>query len=48
MKTLINENLTPGTYDVKFDASVLNGGLYFYKLSVDGTHEETKRMILIK
>jgi hypothetical protein len=47
IETLVNENLSPGTYEVTFDASRYSSGVYFYKLMTDG-YNETKRMILIK
>ena len=47
VQTLVNERLQPGTYEASFDGSMLNSGVYFYKLVVDG-FSETKRMILIK
>ncbi|MCB9250116.1 MAG: T9SS type A sorting domain-containing protein [Ignavibacteriales bacterium] len=30
--TLVNETKAPGTYEVKFDASKLASGIYFYTL----------------
>jgi photosystem II stability/assembly factor-like uncharacterized protein len=47
VQTLVNEMLKPGTYEVKFDGSMLTSGVYFYKLITDG-FSETKRMLLIK
>jgi len=47
VQSLVNEKLSAGTYEVKFDGSVLNSGVYFYKMMTDG-FTETKRMILIK
>jgi hypothetical protein len=47
VQTLVNEKLSAGTYEVKFDGSMLNSGVYFYKLSTDG-FTETKKMLLIK
>ncbi|MFZ4591367.1 MAG: T9SS type A sorting domain-containing protein [Ignavibacteria bacterium] len=47
VQTLVNERLQAGTYDVTFDGSRLNSGVYFYKLSVNG-FTDTKRMLLIK
>ena len=49
--TLVNENLMPGFYSVKFDASYLSSGVYFYRLSAAGRSGEfsvTKRMLLVK
>ena len=47
VQTLVNEKLRAGTYEVKFDGSALNSGVYFYKLSTEG-FTETKKMTLIK
>ncbi|MBN8570329.1 MAG: T9SS type A sorting domain-containing protein [Ignavibacteria bacterium] len=44
---LVNKNLTQGSYDVKFDASGLTSGVYFYKL-ITGNFVSTKKMMLIK
>lgn len=44
---LVNENLKPGTYEIKFDASKFPSGVYYYKLTA-GNFIETKKMILIK
>ncbi len=45
--TLINRQLTPGTYSVDWDASNFPGGIYFYRLS-SGEYTESKKMILLK
>jgi photosystem II stability/assembly factor-like uncharacterized protein len=45
---LINERQTPGMYEVKFDASNLTSGIYFYSLFVDGKLIDAKKLILIK
>jgi len=45
--TLVNENLTAGTYKYNFDAPGLPSGIYFYKLTTDG-FSETKKMNLVK
>jgi hypothetical protein len=47
VQTLVNESLKPGTYEVTFDGSTLNSGVYFYKLVMDG-FSETKKMLMIK
>ncbi|HWA06279.1 MAG TPA: T9SS type A sorting domain-containing protein [Ignavibacteria bacterium] len=47
MTILVNQQLTPGTYSVEWDASNHPSGLYFYRLT-SGNFTETKRMILIK
>ncbi len=45
--TLMNEHKNPGTYEVKFDASEIASGIYFYSLQTERV-TETKRMLLIK
>lgn len=47
VQTLVNESHKPGTYEVSFDGSALNSGVYFYKMVTD-SYKETKRMVLIK
>lgn len=44
---LVNEPLKSGTYDVMFDGTNVNSGVYFYKLIKSG-YSKTKSMILIK
>jgi hypothetical protein len=46
--TLINdESMQAGKHEVKFDASQLQSGIYFYRLSA-GKYIETKKMVLLK
>ncbi len=45
--TLVNEKQAPGEYSVRFDASNLASGVYFYTLRV-GNFVSTKKMILMK
>ena len=45
--TLVNEAKTPGRYEVKFDASRLASGIYFYHLATEN-YSETKELVLIK
>jgi hypothetical protein len=47
VETLVNEQLQPGTYEVTFDGSGLNSGVYFYRLITE-SFTESKRMVLIK
>ena len=44
---LLNGNLSPGTYEVSFEAVNLSSGIYFYKLEADG-FSDTKKMMLIR
>jgi hypothetical protein len=54
VQTLVNERLKAGTYEVKFDGSMLPSGVYFYKFVVrhggssTDIYSETKKMLLIK
>lgn len=50
--TLVDEKLEPGKYNAKWDGKTLTGvvassGTYFYQLTVDGS-VQTKKMILVK
>ncbi len=45
--TLVNEQLTPGTYEVTFDGSNLPSGVYFYQLR-SNEFVETKKLVLLK
>ena len=47
VQTLVNESLKPGTYEVMFDGSMLNSGVYFYKLETEN-RISTKKMLLLK
>ncbi len=48
IKTLINnEEMESGFYEIDFDATNLNSGIYFYKLTTNN-FSEMKKMILIK
>jgi hypothetical protein len=54
VQTLVNEELQPGAYEVTFDGSGLNSGVYFYQLragdpAVAGqVFTQTRKMLLIK
>ena len=45
--TLVNESVKAGAKEVKFDASGIPSGIYFYKMNA-GTYTMTKKMILLK
>ena len=47
VRVLANRLMNPGTYNVAFDASTLNSGVYFYSLSVDN-FTQVKKMMLLK
>lgn len=47
VSTLVNELQEAGYYDIKFDASSLPSGIYFYKLKA-GKFTAVKKMILMK
>jgi hypothetical protein len=45
--TLVNKSQKAGNYEVKFDASSLTSGIYFYKLQ-SGSFVESMKMLLLK
>ena len=45
--TLINEEKTPGVYEVNFNAANLSSGVYIYKLQA-GKFTDVKEMVLLK
>lgn len=47
VKSLVNENLKAGEYEVAFESLGLTSGAYFYKLAVND-FVQTKKMILVK
>jgi len=47
IKTLLNEEKTAGNYEIEFNATNLNSGLYFYRIFCDG-YSDTKKMLLVK
>ena len=47
VRTLVNETLQPGRYEVEFDAQELPSGVYLYKLSING-FTSVKRMTLLR
>ncbi len=44
---LVNEILSPGTYEVDFNGAGLSSGVYYYRLQ-SGSYSEIKKMMLIK
>lgn len=47
INTLVNENLSAGTYETEWDGSAFATGVYFYSLKAEG-FKETRKMLLIK
>jgi hypothetical protein len=47
VESIVNKEMTAGSYTVDFDASRLATGIYFYKL-ISGGFIETKKMVLVK
>ncbi len=47
MATLVNEEKPAGNYSVKFDASSLSSGVYFYTMK-SGNFTQTRKFILMK
>ena len=47
VRTLVNKRQEAGTYSVKFDASGLSSGVYYYQLSA-GSFVQIHKMILLK
>lgn len=45
---LINEELHPGEYEVKFDGSNLPSGTYFYRIEVGQEYSAINKMLLLK
>lgn len=48
--TLVNSQMEAGNYDVKWNASNIASGIYFYNITVEGTKNfvSTKKMVLVK
>jgi alpha-L-fucosidase len=47
VKTLINENLSSGSYNITFDAKEFASGIYFFKLTT-GDFSNTRKMTIVK
>jgi hypothetical protein len=45
--TLVNDNLTVGTYNIDFDASNLPSGVYFYSIITE-KFKDSKKMMLVR
>jgi len=47
VRTVVNENLQPGSYEKAFDAAGLSSGVYLYRLEA-GHLTQTRRLILLR
>jgi len=47
VRTLVNENLPPGNYDVRWDATGMPSGVYLYRLTA-GNFSQTRKMTLVR
>ena len=47
IKTLVNEQKSPGNHEITFNGSSLSSGVYFYRLQSNG-FISTKKFILLK
>ena len=47
VKTIVNEYMQPGTYNVSFDAEGLSSGVYFYRMEASN-FTSTKKCVLLK
>lgn len=47
VRTLVDEELKPGSYQVEFNGANLSSGIYYYKL-IANEYIETRKMVLVK
>jgi Secretion system C-terminal sorting domain len=47
IQVIVNQELSPGTYDVDFDGSNLPSGVYYYRLETKEI-TQTGKMVLLK
>ncbi len=48
LQILVNKNQTAGDYQFSLDTSSLSSGVYYYQISVDQDHIQTKKMLLVR
>ena len=48
VRALVSKFQNEGRYSVKFDASEISGGIYFYTLNLGNLFSETKKMLLLR
>jgi hypothetical protein len=46
--TLVNQKLSKGVYETRFESGDIQSGIYLYQLSIDGKVISTKKMIITK
>jgi len=47
VRTLVNEQLSPGIYEVEWDGTNYSSGVYYYRL-INDKYSDTKKMLMIK
>ena len=47
VKTLVNETIPSGKYQIEFDASILPSGVYYYRLQT-GEFTATRKLVLLR
>jgi len=47
IRTLVNETLKPGKYEIVFDGSAVSSGAYYYRI-IAGDFRKTRKMIVLK
>ncbi len=47
VRTLLSENMQPGSYEMRFDATGLSSGVYLYRLQANGL-VDTKKLVLMR
>lgn len=47
VRVIVNQEMLPGSYQVKFDGSNLSSGVFFYKLEA-ANYSEVRKMVLVK
>ena len=48
VKTMIDNRVTPGSYEVEFKGTGLASGVYIYRLTAGGKYSSIKKMLLLK
>ena len=48
VRNLVSNKLNKGSHNFKFKADYLNSGLYYYRLSANGTVQAAKKMLYLK